>query len=303
MLFDIDKLHWDDELVRLFDVPTASLPRVVSSAERVGVTRGVPGLPDGIPICGIAGDQQAALFGQACFEPGMAKCTFGTGAFMLQNTGAVRKDSRSQLLTTVAWRIGDKVSYALEGSVFVAGAVVQWLRDGLGVIKSSAEVEALAAEVHDSGGVTIVPAFAGLGAPHWRAEARGVITGITRGTTKAHLARAALESIALQNFEVLEAMRKDAGPLSLLRVDGGATANNLLLQFQADVLGVPLSRPEVIETTAFGAGCLAALGIGLFSDPSAVAKVWREERRFQPKMSGAEVDAHLQRWRVAVAKA
>lgn len=303
MLFDIDALQWDDELLAMFTVPRACLPSVVSSAEKVAVTRGVPLLPDGIPVAGIAGDQQAALFGQACFEPGMAKCTYGTGAFMLQNLGAKRKDSQARLLTTVAWKVNGEVSYALEGSVFIAGAIVQWLRDGLGLIKSSAEVEKLAATVEDSGGVTIVPAFAGLGAPYWRQDARGVITGLTRGTTKAHIARAALEAIALQNFDVLEAMQKDAGPLKLLRVDGGASVNDTLMQFQADILGVPLSRPQVVETTGFGAACLAALGVGWFSDTQTIAKVWREAKRFTPAMGAADVSAHLARWHTAVAKA
>jgi glycerol kinase len=303
MLFDIDRLSWDEELLELFSVPKASLPQVVSSSEVVGKTKGVKGLPDGIPVAGIAGDQQSALFGQACFEPGNAKCTYGTGSFMLLNTGTVRKDSRTKLLTTVAWKIGNETHYALEGSVFIAGAVVQWLRDGLGIIQKSSDIEKLAAEVPDAGGVTLVPAFAGLGAPYWRAEARGVMTGITRGTTKAHIARAAIESIALQNHAVLEAMQRDAGPLSLLRVDGGAAANNLLLQFQSDILGVPLSRPEVLETTAFGAGCLAALGVSMFTDMKKVASVWREERRFAPKMSKKDVDAHLALWQATVAKA
>ncbi len=301
MLFDIDRLKWDESLLELFGVPRACLPKIVSCAEKIGATRGVPLLPDGIPIAGIAGDQQAALFGQACFEPGMAKCTFGTGSFMLKNIGPVRKNSSARLLTTVAWQIGGNVHYALEGSVFIAGAVVQWLRDGLGIIEKSSDIEKLAATVPDTGGVVLVPAFAGLGAPYWRGEARGVITGITRGTTKAHIARAAIEAIALQNYDVLEAMQKDAGALKLLRVDGGASVNQELMQFQADILGVPLSRPSVIETTGFGAGCLAALGIGWF-DLHKIASVWREERRFTPNMPAAEVSAHIGRWRAAVAK-
>ena len=303
MLFNIDTLAWDDELCALLHVPKAALPRVVSSAEVVGKTAGVAGLPDGIPISGIAGDQQSALFGQACFEPGMAKCTYGTGAFMLLNTGTKRKNSHAKLLTTVAWRVGDETCYALEGSVFIAGAVVQWLRDGLGFIETSAQIEALAGSVPDSGGVTVVPAFAGLGAPYWRADARGIITGITRGTTRAHIARAAVEAIALQNYDVLEAMQKDAGNLSLLRVDGGAAANNALLQYQADVLSVPLSRPKVIETTAFGAGCLAAIGSKLFAGTDKVKNVWKEDRRFEPKMAAADRDGHIKRWRHAVERA
>jgi glycerol kinase len=303
MLCNIDTLAWDDELCALFKVPKQALPKIVSSAEIVGKTKGVPGLPDGIAISGIAGDQQSALFGQACFEPGMAKCTYGTGAFMLLNTGSKRKDSHSKLLTTVAWKVGNETSYALEGSVFIAGAVVQWLRDGLGFIESSAQIEQLAGSVPDSGGVVVVPAFAGLGAPYWRGDARGIITGITRGTTRAHIARAALEAIALQNFDVLEAMQSDAGALSLLRVDGGAAANNALLQYQADILSVPLSRPKVIETTAFGAGCLAAIGSKLFEGTAKVKNVWREDRRFEPKMAKDDVKAHIARWRKAVERA
>jgi glycerol kinase len=303
MLFDINRLAWDDDLCALFSVPKKCLPEVMGCAEVVAKTQGVPYLPDGIPISGIAGDQQAALFGQACFEPGMAKCTFGTGSFMLQNLGTVRKDSQHRLLTTIAWKVQGQVHYAMEGSVFIAGAVVQWLRDGLGFFSSSKEIESLALSVPDSGGVTLVPAFAGLGAPHWRGDARGVITGLTRGTTRAHIARAALEAIALQNFEVLEAMRKDSGLLTLLRVDGGASANDMLMQFQADMLGVPLSRPAVIETTGFGAGCLAALGAGWFNDLGDVTKVWKEEKRFTPQMPEAMVNEHLARWRTAVAKA
>lgn len=303
MLFDINRGVFDDDLCKLFSVPKACLPEVVDSAGVITHTKGVPYLPDGIPVSGIAGDQQAALFGQACFEPGMAKCTYGTGAFMLQNLGTKRKNSQSKLLTTVAWRLNGVTTYALEGSVFIAGAVVQWLRDGLGFFSSSKEIEALASSVDSSLGVVVVPAFAGLGAPHWRQDARGIITGLTRGTTRAHIARAALEAIALQNAEVLEAMRQDSGKLTLLRVDGGASANNMLMQYQCDVLQVPLSRPRVIETTALGAGCLAALGVGLFSDLKAVTNAWHEERRFSPLMRPEELAPILDRWRSAVAKA
>jgi glycerol kinase len=273
------------------------------------VTRGVPGLPDGIPVAGMAGDQQAALFGQACFQPGEAKCTYGTGAFLLMQTGKKPVMSKRGLLTTVAWQLGagaekGEVAYALEGSAFIAGAAVQWLRDGLGLFQSSAEVEALARQVDDSGGVVVVPAFAGLGAPHWRPDARGVITGLTRGTTRAHIARATLEGIALQNVDILKAMEEDAGqPLARLKVDGGAAANDLLMQFQADVLGVEISRPAIIETTALGAAFLAGLGAGVWRSRAEIARVWREERRFSPSMPRARVEAHLAAWRTAVSKA
>ncbi|HET6343633.1 MAG TPA: glycerol kinase, partial [Myxococcota bacterium] len=252
LLFDIHRGGWDEELAGLFgDIPRGMLPRVQASSGVFGETRGVPGLPDGIPIAGVAGDQQAALFGQACFDAGMAKCTYGTGAFALVNTGTQAEASAHGLLTTIAWQLGDTITYALEGSVFVAGAVVQWLRDGLHMFRSSHEVEALAAEVEDSGGVTVVPALTGLGAPHWRPNARGAITGITRGTTRGHIARAALEGIALQVADLLVAMGQDhGGALKVLRVDGGASANNLLMQFQADVLGLEIHRPPMVETTA-----------------------------------------------------
>jgi len=309
LLFGLRSLAWEDELLELFGIPRACLPTVKSSAEVYGTTRNVPGLPDGIPIAGIAGDQQAALFGQACFEPGDAKCTYGTGAFLLMNTGSRPVPSTRGLLTTVAWKLGagaeaGEVAYALEGSAFIAGAAVQWLRDGLGIIKNAAEIEALATSVEDSGGVIVVPAFAGLGAPHWRPEARGAITGLTRGTTKAHIARAALEGVALQNYDILKAMQDDSGrPLARLKVDGGASANDLLMQFQADVLGVDIARPAIIETTALGAAFLAGLGVGLWKSKAEIAKVWREERRFKPQMTGAKVVAHLKAWDAAVKKA
>ena len=309
LLFGLRSLAWEEELLRLFGVPRACLPEVRSSAEVYGVTRGVPGLPDGIPVAGIAGDQQAALFGQACFSPGDAKCTFGTGAFLLMNTGATPVPSRRGLLTTVGWRLGagtekGEVCYALEGGAFVAGAAVQWLRDGLGIIRTAAEIEPLARSVPDSGGVVLVPAFAGLGAPHWRPEARGLLYGMTRGTTKAHLARAALEGIALQNHDLLGAMQEDSGrPLAILKVDGGAAVNDLLMQFQADVLGVPISRPAIVETTALGAAFLAGLGVGLWKGKGEIAAAWREERRFQPTADRSVMAAHLDRWRTAVGKA
>jgi len=309
LLFGLRSLRWEDELLRLFGVPRACLPEVRSSAEVYGVTKGVRGLPDGIPVAGIAGDQQAALFGQACFSPGDAKCTYGTGAFLLMNTGSEPVPSRRGLVTTVGWQLGagaekGEVAYALEGSAFIAGAVVQWLRDGLGVIQSAAEIEGLARSVPDSGGVVLVPALAGLGAPHWRPEARGLVSGITRGTTRAHLARAALEGIALQNYDILKAMQDDSGrPLASLRVDGGAAANDLLMQFQADVLGVTISRPAIIETTALGAAFLAGLGAGVWKSKQEIGRAWREEKRFSPNADRTGVDEHLRRWATAVAKA
>jgi glycerol kinase len=304
LVYDLTRLEWSDELLRLFHVPRAVLPTVAPSAGQFGVTRGVPGVADGIPIAGIAGDQQAALFGQACFEPGDAKCTYGTGAFILMNTGAVPVASRAGLLTTVAWQIPGELAYALEGSAFIAGAAVQWLRDGLGFISSAAEIEALATSVPDSGGVVVVPAFTGLGAPHWRPEARGVITGLTRGTTRAHIARATLEGIALQNVDILRAMEADSGrALRVLKVDGGAANNNLLMQFQADVLGVQISRPALVETTALGAAFLAGLGAGVWTSKDAIARTWREQRRFTPSHDRIAVDAHLARWADAVRKA
>ncbi len=305
LLFDINELAWSDELLELLGVPRALLPNVVPSSSEIGVTKGVPGIPDGVPITGIAGDQQSALFGQACFAPGDAKCTYGTGAFILMNTGDKPVASKAGLLTTVAWKLATgELRYALEGSAFIAGAAVQWLRDGLGLIKSASEIEALARSVEDSGGVIVVPAFAGLGAPHWRPEARAAITGLTRGTTKAHLARATLEGIALQNVDILRAMERDSGhKLNMLKVDGGAAANDLLMQFQSDVLGVEIARPELVETTALGAAFLAGLGVGVWKDQEAVKKTWREQRRFKPTSDRAAVNAHLARWDAAVAKA
>jgi glycerol kinase len=264
----------------------------------------VPGLPDGIPVAGIAGDQQAALFGQACFEPGDAKCTYGTGAFILQNTGARPVPSQHGLLTTVAWRVGGEVHYALEGSAFIAGAAVQWLRDGLQIIRRAGDVERLARSVPDAGGVVFVPALAGLGAPHWRPSARGLISGIDRGTTAAHLARATLEGIAFQVYDLAEAMRADSGDaIPVFRVDGGATQNGLLMQFQADLLGAPVERPKMVETTALGAAFLAGLATGFWSGREAIARAFRVDRRFAPRMGAEEREAHLARWRSAVAMA
>lgn len=305
LLFDLRALAWSDELLELLGIPRAVLPSVVASSGVAGQARGVPGIPDGTPIAGLAGDQHSALFGQACFAPGDAKCTYGTGAFILMNTGDAPVASRSGLLTTIAWQLGTgELRYALEGSAFIAGAAVQWLRDGLQFFSSATEIEALALSVPDSGGVIVVPAFAGLGAPHWRPDARGAITGLSRGTTRAHIARATLEGIALQNVDILRAMERDAGrALTVLKVDGGAAANNLLMQFQSDVLGVEISRPALVETTALGAAFLAGLGTGVWRDAEQVSQTWREERRFRPTADRSGVEAHLTRWNTAVAKA
>ncbi len=305
LMFDIKELAWSDELLELLGVPRALLPSVVPCSGPVGTTKGVPGIRDGVPIAGLAGDQQSALFGQVCFTPGDAKATYGTGAFILMNTGEWPVHSKAGLLTTVAWKLHTgELRYALEGSAFIAGAAVQWLRDGLGLIKSASEIEELARSVSDSGGVVVVPAFAGLGAPHWRPEARAIITGITRGTTKAHLARATLEGIALQNVDILRAMERDAGrPLTMLKVDGGAAANDLLMQFQCDVLGTEIARPELVESTALGAAFLAGLGTGVWKDLDTVRATWREQRRFKPSTDRAWVAEHLARWDSAVAKA
>jgi len=305
LLFDLHALAWSDELLEVIGVPRQMLPNVVASSGPIGTTKGVPGLPDGIPITGIAGDQQAALFGQACFSVGDAKCTYGTGAFILMNTGEAPVASKSGLLTTVAWKLGDgELRYALEGSAFIAGAAVQWLRDGLGFFSSAAEVEALAASVPDSGGVILVPAFAGLGAPHWRPGARASLTGMTRGTTRAHIARATLEGIALQNVDILRAMERDSGTkLRTLKVDGGAAANDLLMQFQSDVLGVDIARPDLVESTALGAAFLAGLGTGVWKNQDAIRAAWREAKHFTPSTDRGWVADHLTRWDAAVAKA
>ncbi|MGZ3332605.1 MAG: glycerol kinase GlpK [Gemmatimonadaceae bacterium] len=301
MLYDISKGDWDDELLKLFGVPRSMLPEVRSSSEVYGMTN-LLGTP--IPIAGIAGDQQAALFGQACTKPGMAKNTYGTGCFMLMNTGTKRIASKNNLLTTVAWRIGDRTEYALEGSIFIAGAVVQWLRDGLEFFRSAAEVEALAASVSDTGGVYLVPAFAGLGAPHWDQYARGTIVGLTRGTTKAHLALAALEGIAMQVMDVLKAMEADAGiKLKELRVDGGASANDLLMQLQADLLNVPVVRPKVAETTALGAAYLAGLAVGFWKNQADIARQWQVDKRFKPAMKTAARSKITKGWERALSRA
>jgi glycerol kinase len=300
MLFDIQALDWDDELLAILRVPRAVLPRVVSSCAPVARSS-CAGLPAGIALAGIAGDQQAALFGQACHRPGMAKNTYGTGCFVLMNTGPRPAASKSGLVSTVAWHDGSRATYALEGSVFIAGAAIQWLRDGLGVIASAPEIDALAASVPDAGGVHFVPALAGLGAPYWDPRARGTIVGITRGTTRAHLARATLEAIAFQSAELIEAMAADSGiALTELRVDGGAAASDLLLQVQADLLGVPVVRPRVTETTALGAAYLAGLGVGFWKDAEEIAALWSRERVFEPRMARAEAAERLGEWRRAV---
>ena len=300
MLFNIHTGAWDDELLKMFDVPRAVLPEVRASSEVYGESN-IFGAS--IPIAGMAGDQQAALFGQVCTKPGMVKNTYGTGCFMLMHTGTKPITSKNNLLTTVAWRIGRRTEYALEGSIFVAGAVVQWLRDGLGIISSSAEVESLAARVPDSGDVFVVPAFAGLGAPHWDQYARGLIVGITRGTDRAHIARASLEGIGFQVADVLRAMERDAGiRLRELRADGGASNNNLLMQFQADVLGVPVVRPTVSETTALGAAYLAGLAVGFWKDQAEIATQWQSDRRFLPAMKAPERTRITARWARALAR-
>ncbi len=303
MLFNIHTGAWDPELLRLFGVPAALLPEVRSSSEVYGTTAPLPGLGEA-PVAGIAGDQQAALFGQACLSPGLTKCTYGTGCFVLQNTGTSPVNSGQRLLTTVASRIGGTTAYALEGSVFIGGAVVQWVRDGLGLIRSAEEIEALARSVPDNGGVFLVPAFAGLGAPHWDPYARGAVLGITRGVTSAHLARAALESIAYQVADLLQAMRDDSGiELKELRVDGGASRNDLLMQFQADLLGAPVVRPAITETTALGAAYLAGLATGYWSGTKDVATHWRVDRRFDPSMPAEQAGRLKARWKRALERA
>jgi glycerol kinase len=301
MLFNVHTQDWDEELLRLLRVPRPILPDVHPSTHAFGmVPKAVFGEP--LIIGGVAGDQQAAMFGQACHQPGMAKNTYGTGCFMLLHTGGEMVQSSHGLVSTPCAHLKAK-EFALEGSVFVAGAVVQWLRDGLGFFKSSSEIEAMANSVLDSGDVYIVPAFTGLGAPHWDPEARGSIFGLTRGTTRAHIARAALESIAFQSADILEAMQKDSGKeLKELRVDGGATANDLLMQFQADLLGVPVVRPKVLETTALGAAYLAGLTVNLWKSREEIAAQWQVEKRFEPRMEAAQRGARMARWREAVSR-
>jgi glycerol kinase len=303
MLFNIHTLDWDEDLLRLFDIPRSLLPEVRSSSEVYEHVSTALGL-DRIPIAGIAGDQQAALFGQMCRIPGMSKNTYGTGCFLLQHIGTTPIRSHQRLVTTVAWKLGNRTEYALEGSVFIGGAVVQWLRDGLGLIRSSADIEPLAASVPDNGGVYLVPAFAGLGAPHWDAYARGAVLGITRGTSAGHLARAALESIAYQVADLLAAMSLDSKvAVNELRVDGGAAQNDMLMQFQADLLGVPIVRPAVTETTALGAAYLAGLAVGFWDSLDEIARQWRVDRRFEPRMARSTADRLRERWGEAVSRA
>ncbi|TVO59451.1 glycerol kinase GlpK [Denitromonas halophila] len=299
MLFDIHRQRWDDDLVALFDIPRAVLPTVVASSGVLGECA-----PDvlgaTIPIAGVAGDQQAATFGQACLAPGMAKNTYGTGCFLTLNTGQQPVESQHRLLTTIGWQRPEGTDYLLEGGVFMAGAVVQWLRDGLGLIRSAGDIEALAAQVSDSGEVVMVPAFAGLGAPHWDAYARGSLMGMTRGTTAAHIARAALEAVALQNVDLLTAMAADGAEVKELRVDGGMTRNNLLMQLQADLLGVPVLRPQQTETTALGAAFLAGRAVGVWPDDAALAAHWQLDRAFEPNASADWREALIARWHKAI---
>ena len=303
MLFNIHSLAWDADLLQLFNVPASMLPTVKSSSEIYGHTQNILNAHN-IPIAGIAGDQQAALFGQMCTQPGMVKNTYGTGCFMLMNTGQKAVPSTNQLLTTIAWQINGETSYALEGSVFIAGAVVQWLRDGLKIIRTASEVEKLALEVADSGGVYVVPAFAGLGAPYWNQHARGTIVGITRGTTGAHFARAALDSIAYQTMDVLKAMEADSGiSIKELRVDGGATANNTLMQFQCDMLNTKVVRPVVVETTAIGAAYLAGLAVGFWSSLEEIQAQWQMETIFTPTMSEVNRNERASGWQKAIGAA
>lgn len=300
MLFNIHNLEWDDELLKMFDIPRSMMSEVKSSSEVYGHTKTTL-FAHKVPISGIAGDQQAALFGQMCIEPGMVKNTYGTGCFLLMNSGNKPIISENNLLTTVAWKIGDQVNYALEGSIFVGGSVVQWLRDGLGVIKSSSEVEALAASVPDTNGVYFVPALTGLAAPWWDQYARGCISGISRGTTAAHIARAALEGIAFQTMDIVNAMLKDSGlPLKELKVDGGAARNNLLMQFQADMLNTPVIRPQVTETTALGAAYLAGLAVGYWSGVDDIKRQWKVDRRFEPVADSEKIKEAKSGWENAV---
>ena len=299
MLFNIHTLRWDEELLNLLGIPASMMPQVRSSSEVYGSCEAL----GGIPVAGAAGDQQAALFGQMCTEPGDVKNTYGTGCFLLMNSGSKAIKSENKLLTTIAWKIGDRVDYALEGSVFVAGSIVQWLRDGLGLIKSSSEIEALASQVPDSGGVYLVPALTGLGAPYWDPYAKGTVTGITRGTTAAHIARAALDGIAFETMDVVDAMRKDAGvALRSLKVDGGASRNNLMMQFQADILGTDVVRPVVTETTALGAAYLAGLAVGFWGSLDELKSQWKAERVFRPEATFESVNSAIKGWKDAVSR-
>jgi len=303
MLFNINSLNWDAELLEIFKIPRAMLPEVVSSSEVYGTVESIEELK-GVKIAGNAGDQQAALFGQLCFEKGLSKSTYGTGCFLLQNIGTQSLMSENRLLTTIAWQIDGKTEYALEGSVFIGGAVIQWLRDSLEIIENSSDVEDLAKSVEDNGGVYFVPAFAGLGAPHWNQDARGLIIGLTRGTGRAHIARAAIESICYQTADLLEAMQADAGTsLKELRVDGGATRNDSLLQFQADILQIPVVRSKITETTALGAAYLAGLAVGFWKSPADLLSSWREDKRFEPKMPPQKAEELKAKWKEAVKRA
>lgn len=303
MLMDLKTQQWDAELIELFNIPASVLPKIIQSDCYIANTAtGLLGAE--IPICGVLGDQQSALFGQSCFEAGTAKNTYGTGCFMLFNTGTDIQYSKNKLLTTLAWKCQDQSHYALEGSVFMAGAIVQWLRDGLGIIKNSAEVEKLACQVDTTDGVVLVPAFTGLGAPHWDSEARALLCGMSRGTNKSHIARAALESIAFQVSDVLTAMQSDiAQPLKQLRVDGGASQNDMLMQFQADILNVPVLRPKLLESTAWGAAALAGLKAGVFNNLSEISESWQLDRAFEPKMSADQRQYHLSLWNDALQRA
>ncbi len=305
MLMNLKTLDWDQDLIKLFQIPTATLPQIKSSAEVYGRTKAMQVLPDGIPICGILGDQQSALFGQLCTGFGDMKCTYGTGSFLMCNTGEKIIYSKNGLLTTLAWKIKNETHYALEGSVFVAGAAVQWLRDGLGIIKSSSEVEALAREAQDKdmGDLVFVPALTGLGAPHWKAEARGMLYGITRGTTRSHIARATLEGIAHQNDDLFSAIREDLGKdLGTIKVDGGASANNFLMQYQCDLAGTKLQRPKVLDTTALGAALAAGLAVGIWPDLESLKKSWQLDHEFYPEMGAAEKEKKKSRWKNAIAR-
>lgn len=300
MLFNIHSGEWDDDILELMNIPKSLLPEVKSSSEVYGHSKTTI-FASKVPIAGIAGDQQAALFGQRCIGPGMVKNTYGTGCFMVMNTGEKPIISKNNLLTTIAWKVDGKTVYALEGSIFIAGAVVQWLRDELGLIRSAPEIEKLAESVEDNGGVYLVPAFAGLGAPHWDQYARGTMVGITRGTSAGHIARAALEGIAYQTMDVLNAMEADSGiEIKELRVDGGATANNLLMQFQSDILQVPVVRPKILETTALGAAYLAGLAVGYWKDQNDISEQWQVDKRFQPQMKPEKVAEYTKGWNRAL---
>lgn len=304
LLMNLKTLQWDSELCKILKIPNSILPSIHASNHQFGVTQNVPGLPNGIPIQALIGDQQSALFGQNCFKVGEAKCTFGTGSFLLLNTGSKVQLSKSGNLTTVAWQLeGQKATYALEGGAFICGAAVQWLRDGLGLFAHSADVESLARTVSSAEGVEFVPALTGLGAPHWKPEARGIISGLTRGTTKAHIARATLEAMALQNVDLLEAMKKDLKkPLKKLRVDGGASKNNLLMQMQSDYSSLKVERPRIFETTALGAALMAGLGVGLFKNLQAIEKIWQKDAEFSPKIDSKTKKYRIEKWLAAVGK-